>query len=82
MPGHLVNVENLRVVASIASCNILIKMFDWLRLLEATAFYIMLLEHTMKDVVPFMVLIGVALCMFGIPLVIINQNRAEANSAI
>ena len=35
-------VEPLRVLAAFASCFILVKMFDWLRLFEETAFYVLL----------------------------------------
>jgi len=38
----VIAVENLRAMAAIASCTLMIKVFDWLRLFENTAFYILL----------------------------------------
>ncbi len=50
----------------------MIKLFDWLRLFEETAKYISLLEETINDTFSFLVLIIVALSMFGVPMVILN----------
>ena len=46
-----VSFQQLRVMAAFASCFIMIKFFDWLRLFAGTSFYILLIEHTLKDVV-------------------------------
>ena len=42
----LIALETLRPVASVASCALLVKVFDWLRLFESTAFYIKLMQET------------------------------------
>ena len=73
----LISIEFLRMMASLASCTILLKVFDWLLLFEDTAFYILLLEQTIKGISHFLILLVIALSMFGIPLVILNQNRKD-----
>ena len=74
--------ELLRPMASIASCTLIIKLFDWLRLFEKTAFYILLLSQTISDVSYFLILLLTALMMFGVPMVMLNLNRAEEKSIV
>ena len=58
------------------------KMFDWLRLFEKTAFYILLLSQTISDVSYFLILLVTTLMMFGVPMVVLNLNRVEENSIV
>ena len=37
----------LRLMAALASCVLIIKVYDWLKLFEGTAFYIHLIEYTL-----------------------------------
>jgi hypothetical protein len=74
--------ELLRPMAAIASCTLLIKVFDWLRLFEKTAFYILLVEETMRDVSSFLILLFTALMMFGVPMIMLNLNRTADNSIV
>ena len=55
-------------------------MFDWLRLFESTAFFVLLMIETLADIKDFMVLIMVSLLMFGLPMTILNNNRGELDS--
>ena len=41
--------SSVRVFASLASMLIIMKVFDWLRLFEATAIIILLVKHTLID---------------------------------
>lgn len=70
-----VPIETLRVTAALASCSLLYKVFDWLRLFEDTAFYILLMEETLSDIKAFMILLFVALSTFGVPMIILDFNR-------
>lgn len=70
-----ITLNALRVMAAIDSCCMFIKMFDWLRLFEGTAFYILLVAETLSDIKPFMVLLFTALLMFGMPIFMLNLNR-------
>ena len=65
----------LRIMAAIACCCVLAKIFDWLRLFEQTAFYILLMTETLKDVSSFLILLLTALMMFGVPMIMLNLNR-------
>ena len=69
--------ENLRIIASFASCFLMIKLYNWLQLFEKTAFYVMLVELTIKGIVGFMILFVVALIAFGLPLSVLDLNRDE-----
>ena len=73
----LLPIENMRVMASIASCTLLIKVFDWLRLFKKTAFYILLVGETFKEMSAFLILLFVALLMFGVPMIMLNLNRSQ-----
>mmetsp|Transcript_47285 Transcript_47285/g.62582 ORF Transcript_47285/g.62582 Transcript_47285/m.62582 type:complete len:196 (+) Transcript_47285:608-1195(+) len=72
----------LRMLSAIASCNIFIKVFDWLRLFEKTAFYVQLISETLAEIRYFGVLILVSLLMFGLPLAMLNHNRDEDNKLV
>ena len=80
--GGLISVQNLRIMAAGASFCMLAKFFDWLRLFEGTAFYIMLLTETLNDIRSFIILIIASLMLFGIPMVMIDLNRTEADEII
>ncbi len=75
-------IENLRALAAIGSCALIIKIFDWLRLFEKTAFFVLLLSETLYDIRYFITLIFVSLIMFGIPMVILNNNRGPENQVL
>jgi len=78
----LLPIDLLRPMAAIASMTLMVKVFDWLRLFEKTAFYILLVEETMKDVSSFLILLVTALMMFGVPMVMLNLNRTADNSIV
>ena len=68
-------IEWLRIMAAISTSCLLAKVFDWLRLFEQTAFYILLINETLKDIGSFLILLVVALMMFGVPMIMLNLNR-------
>lgn len=78
----LISPEILRQFAAFASCTLLIKVYDWLKLFETTAFYILLLDETMRDVSSFLILIFTALMMFGMPMIMLNLNSIGDNSIV
>ena len=78
----VIAVENLRAMAAIASCTLMVKVFDWLRLFENTAFYILLVMETMKDIKAFLILLMTTLMMFGIPMVMLYLNRTDDNALV
>ena len=70
-------IEKLRILASIASCSQILKAYDWMRLFEGTAFYILLISETIKDIRAFVILLFVGLMLFGVPLFMLNMNHGE-----
>ena len=66
----------LSVLTSFASFFLLIKVFDWLRLFEQTAFYILLVGETLRDVKAFLILLVTTLMVFGVPMIMLNMNRS------
>ena len=71
------DLEQVRATAAITSCFILVKIFDWLRLFEDTAFYVKLLVNTFEEIGYFLSLIILAMISFGVPLIILSLNSAE-----
>ena len=78
----LISLEILRPMASIASWALLMKVFDWLRLFEPTAFYIKLVQETLWDIKAFLILIVTALATFGIPMIILNLKLDEESQVV
>ena len=76
-PETLLPLGELRIMAAIASCTLLIKMYDWLRLFENTSFYILLVEETMRDMRAFVILLLITILMYGFPMLILNLNRSK-----
>lgn len=70
-----INVREMRTVAAFASFFLVLKLYDWLRLFEKTAFYVKLLSMTLQGIGYFMLLLGIGLLLFGIPLSMISLNR-------
>ena len=46
-----ISVENLRIIASFASCFLMMKLYNWLQLFEKTAFYVKLVQLTIEGIV-------------------------------
>ena len=83
MPGDtLIPIELARVIAAFSSCVKIVKLFDWLRLFEATSFYIHLIQETLDDIQAFMILYVMALLMFAVPLILMNLKRADEESQL
>ena len=72
----------LRVIAAFGSCFTLIKLFDWLRLFEDTAFYVLLVGETLYDIRYFLLLLLITLMMFGVPLLMLDANSLEDKELI
>lgn len=78
----LIDTSELRVIAAFASFCIMSKAFDWLRLFENTAFFILLVEETMKDIAAFMIILFASLLVFGLPIQYLNLNRTDDNAIV
>ena len=69
-------------MAAFSSCSLMIKFYDWLRLFESTSFFILLIERTLNDILYFMILFTVAILAFGLPMSMLDLNRAEGSELI
>ena len=69
----------LRILAALATCSNLLKIFDWLRLFQGTSFYILLIANTLRDIKEFFVIFLLSLITFGMPLHMLDLNRDEDN---
>ena len=67
--------QALRILAAFDSLFLVLKIYDWMRLFDSTAFYVQLLLSTLKKIGPFLLLFIVALLLFGLPISMLNQNR-------
>ena len=81
-PFAFLEIETLRAFASLSGCLLTLKIFDWLRLFEPTAEYVLLVQETIMDAGVFMILIVTALMASGIPLSILNGDRGDQNHIV
>ena len=80
--GDLISYESLRILAAFGSQLVLIKLFDWLRIFDGTAFYVLLIWETIYDIRYFFLLLLITLSVFGIPLIILDGGSADGKEVI
>ena len=64
----------LRIMACFSSLLLLVKLYDWMRIFDVTAFYIQLLKSTIKDMSTFMSILMYGLLIAGFPMMFIVMN--------
>ena len=69
---NTIAVYNMVILAAVNSLSMSLKTFDWLRLVETTAFYINLIGQTMTDIRSFIILLFASFLLFGLPMMMIN----------
>ena len=74
--------EKLVMIAAFTSLTLIIKLADWLRLFESTAFYVQLIVQTLSDITAFLILFGFAILLFTIPISLLNLSRTEDASLV
>ena len=62
-------------MAAIASISIWIKLLDWLRLFDRTAFFVSLTENTVRSIGWFLVIMALWYMTFGTAFYIVNMSR-------
>ena len=72
--------EQLRLLAAIAISLEILKIFDWFRLFDNTAFYVSLLSQAIGEIKYFIIITVTAMMLFGILMDIISMS-SEAGSA-
>ena len=76
--NHISN-DVIRVLSAFALYFTMIKIFDWLRLFDGTAFYVHLILETLLDITSFLLILGLTLLTFGLPMHFLNLNRSESD---
>ena len=70
-----------RIFSAIAAVCLWMKVLDWLRLFDRTAFFIALYQETIKGVASFLIIMSVWYMTFGTAFYIINLNRVDGGNA-
>ena len=78
----LFETETIVTMSAIATFSLMIKLMDWMRLFDATAFYVHLIVQTFKDIRAFFLLLMITLMLFGTPMTILDYNRDESSQVI
>ena len=60
------------ILAAVNSLSMSLKTFDWLRLVETTAFYINLIGQTITDIRSFTILLFSSFLLFGLPMMMLD----------
>ena len=71
------NLHNIRIVAAISSCFLWLKILDWLRLFDKTAFFIFLIRGTVNGIWYFLIIMLVWYMMFGTAFYLLNLSRSD-----
>ena len=79
---EFIGIETRCLMCAVLSFIIWMKMLDWLRLFDSTAFFIKLIMQTLVDVLPFFVILFVFIFMFGSALYLLSMNREEGSELV
>ena len=69
-----VSTSTLTIIGAFSCFSLSLKAFDWMRLFDCTAFYILLLTETIEDVKVFMIVFVMSFMMFGVPIFVLSYN--------
>ena len=79
--NNLMDIFYQRVLAAWSAIGLWMKVLDWLRLFDATAFFISLYEQTIRAIASFMLIMLTWWMTFGTAFYIINLSRAPGSAA-
>ena len=71
------DMDDLRIVAAVASWALIFKSYDWLRLFSDTAFFAELLFRSIKDMQYFIGMLVIAILAFGCPQHLLSFNTTS-----
>ena len=77
---HDGTLETQRTLASVSVCFLWFKVFDWMCLFDATAYYIKVIEKTLESIRAPTIFMFVWAMMFGSALYIINMSLTTEQS--
>lgn len=76
---YSMTLDHQRVIAAFASIFMWLKVLDWLRLFDDTAFFISLIKETMNGIVSFLIIMVVWYMTFGTAFYMINLSRKQGS---
>ena len=79
---HEGTLEAQRTLAAVSVCALWLKVFDWLRLFDGTAFFIKLIEETLWSIRAFIIIMVVWYMAFGSAIYILNMSLPAEQSII
>ena len=87
---YLIDSTSLKICTMFALVGVWYKVFYWMRLFQNPAFFMNLLKQTLKDIVPFMLMISILIAGFSNILFILNlvdlstseEEQAQQKSVI
>ena len=75
---NFTSIETRRITSAMLCFILWLKIFDWLRMFDATSFYVKLISQTLVDIVPFACFIfPICLLSFGCAMICLSLNRDE-----
>lgn len=75
--SSLLNMYQVRILASMACVGMWLQLFFWLRLFDSTAQYVDLIIETVMDISEFMKLLLLLIIMFSTGIYLVELNRLE-----
>ena len=69
--------NTIRLIAALGGFVLWVKLFYWMRLFKATAYFITLITQTIIDIKVFMVMLMILLMAFATFFAVINKNTPE-----
>ena len=79
---HERTIDAQRIFAAISSCFLWFKVFDWLRLFDQTAFFILLIQETLHSIKYFFIILVVLYMLFGTSFYMLNLGRLDDESFV
>lgn len=73
-------VEQVRAFGGFACFFMWIKVFYWMRLFSSLAYYVKLIQQTISDSMPFMLMVAIIILAYANFFYVINRNLQESES--
>lgn len=76
------SIETARIVAAVSSVFLWLKVLEWLKLFDKTAFFIFLIQSTLRGITFFLIIMLISLMMFGTAFYLLSMSRTEENALV
>lgn len=73
---NFTSIQTRRIMSAMLTFILWLKIFDWMRMFDATSFYVKLISQTLFDIIPFACFIfPICLLSFGCAMICLSFNR-------